>query len=247
MDTATVNLIVEAISARIGATAFWATIASGLVVAVLGAIAAGGAAFLGSYLRKRGENLATKDDFDELKRQLAQNTETVETIKSDIAQRDWLARERNTIRRTMLEKLVTNAIGAFAFVDRAHLEMWANAVSTEPNPWNEGRALALLYFPELSDAISKFSHAFYSLNQCIIESKAEILANNLGNRLKPDQMLAKNSEFNVNILAARQQLFVAQNELLSLAQVLVNELLPGEPNTMFMIPSVAQGGAVTVS
>jgi len=35
-----------------------------------------------SYFRTRGQNLATKHDFDELSKQLRANTELVETIKN---------------------------------------------------------------------------------------------------------------------------------------------------------------------
>jgi hypothetical protein len=45
------------------------------------AIAAALAAWFGSFLKTKGQNFATKRDFDELQRQLKANTELVETIK----------------------------------------------------------------------------------------------------------------------------------------------------------------------
>src|SRR5262245_56493591 len=52
-------------------------------------LGAGVAAYFGSYLRTRGQNLATQHDFDKLQAQLKETTVAVETIKSEVSQRDW--------------------------------------------------------------------------------------------------------------------------------------------------------------
>lgn len=65
---------------------------------------AAAAAFLGSYLKTKGQNFATKRDFDELQKQLSENTKLVEAIKSEISHRDWVQRERTTFRRNKLEE-----------------------------------------------------------------------------------------------------------------------------------------------
>ena len=52
-------------------------------------IAAAVGAFIGEYLRTRGKNLATRADFESLQAQLRANTQTVESIKSEVSQRDW--------------------------------------------------------------------------------------------------------------------------------------------------------------
>src|SRR5262249_15621669 len=60
------------------------TIVNFVIAALVAALTALGV----SYFRTRGQNLATKHDFDELLRQLRTNTELVETIKSEVGQRD---------------------------------------------------------------------------------------------------------------------------------------------------------------
>src|SRR5215470_3508972 len=50
------------------------------------------------------KNLATREDFENLKAQLRENTELVENIKADIGQRDWAAREWRNTRRIKLEE-----------------------------------------------------------------------------------------------------------------------------------------------
>jgi hypothetical protein len=51
-------------------------------IPVLSFVFAGAGAYLGSYLKRKGENLATKEDFDELLRQLKLTTEATEQIKA---------------------------------------------------------------------------------------------------------------------------------------------------------------------
>ena len=55
------------------------------MVLALGAAAIG--AFVGAYLKKRGENLATKEDFEDLLQQIKAQTKATEEIKAEV-QRD---------------------------------------------------------------------------------------------------------------------------------------------------------------
>jgi len=50
---------------------------------------AGVGAYVGSYLKKRAENLATKDDFDDLKSQTAALTQTTKEIEAKIDNQVW--------------------------------------------------------------------------------------------------------------------------------------------------------------
>jgi len=63
------------------------------VNAAIMVLAAGFAAWGGSFLKTKGQNFATKRDFDELQKQISANTKLVETIKSEVSQRDWAQRE----------------------------------------------------------------------------------------------------------------------------------------------------------
>ena len=61
---------------------------SGLIQFLVVAVSAGIGAYFSEYLKMRGKNLATREDFENLKAQLRENTELVENIKADI----WAAR-----------------------------------------------------------------------------------------------------------------------------------------------------------
>ncbi len=53
-------------------------------VIVMSIAAAGIGTFLGSYFRRKGENIATKEDFDQLLKQLKDQTKATEDIKAEI-------------------------------------------------------------------------------------------------------------------------------------------------------------------
>ncbi len=46
--------------------------------------------FLGAYLKRKGENFATKEDFDSLLNQVKETTIATESIKVDLAKGSWL-------------------------------------------------------------------------------------------------------------------------------------------------------------
>lgn len=60
---------------------------AGWLIMLLGFVSAGIGALIGAYLKKKGEHLATKEDFDELLRQIRVQTKATEEIKAEV-QRD---------------------------------------------------------------------------------------------------------------------------------------------------------------
>jgi ABC-type phosphate/phosphonate transport system permease subunit len=102
MDSDTVQKIAIEVAKHLPTLA-WAALVIQVVLTV--AAAAAGAIF-GEYFGTRGKNHATKADFESLKDQLRANTELVETIKSEVSQRDWAKREWANLRRLKLEQLL---------------------------------------------------------------------------------------------------------------------------------------------
>lgn len=77
-----------------------------LVIALTSLLSSGVAAFMGAYLKTRGENLATKSDFDSLLVQLKQQTREVEEIKSEISQTGWIQQRRWDLKRELYAQLL---------------------------------------------------------------------------------------------------------------------------------------------
>ena len=99
MDTETIQKIAAELARHIAYRDLWQWLVQFLVVAV----SAGIGAYFSEYLKTKGKNLATREDFENLKAQLRENTELVENIKADIGQRGWTAREWRNTRRIKLE------------------------------------------------------------------------------------------------------------------------------------------------
>jgi hypothetical protein len=77
-----------------------------LALVITSVIAGAIGAFLGAYLKRRGENLATKADFDSLMGQLREQTREVEAIKSEIAQAGWVHQRRWDLKRELYWQLL---------------------------------------------------------------------------------------------------------------------------------------------
>ncbi len=54
---------------------------------------AGLGAWLASYFKAKGSNYANKEDFENLKTQLSQNTEVVEGIKNKLSEKNWISQQ----------------------------------------------------------------------------------------------------------------------------------------------------------
>jgi hypothetical protein len=77
-----------------------------LLIVALSLVSGALGAFLGAYLKRRGENLATKADFDSLIDQLRTQTQEVEQIKSEISRAGWLHQRRWDLKRELYWNLL---------------------------------------------------------------------------------------------------------------------------------------------
>ena len=77
-----------------------------LMLVLLSLLGGTAGAFFGAFLRKRGENLATKADFDSLMQQLRRQTEETERIKDEIARAGWVHQRRWDLKRELYWQLL---------------------------------------------------------------------------------------------------------------------------------------------
>jgi hypothetical protein len=145
----------------------YAWLALGLQVALVAAAGVATALF-GAYLKKTGEHLATKAHFDELLSQLEARTKLVETIKEDVtkrldavrselAQRDWAAREWANLRRLKIEALLEKMNECREYVERYQHSASEGKLLRERDPINDLETITELYLPELNVATKAFS------------------------------------------------------------------------------------------
>jgi hypothetical protein len=120
-------------------------------------IAAGAGTFLGGYLRTRGKNLATTADFERLQQQLSDQTKLVETIKSEVSQRDWAAREWANVRRVKLEELLNKVAECEGYFERFRRTAFAGELPADHRDYaDELTSLAVLYFREMKKEVEAY-------------------------------------------------------------------------------------------
>lgn len=167
MEATTHALINEIVSRRIAESwLYW----------LLFLIASFLAAFLGAYIRRRAENLATKADFEELKRQLEATTRSTEEIKREISHIEWKSREINALRRGKLEALLEQTS---ASVDQAALfarrAMVGDQTELDGSHMGKMEAIANLYFPDIHPHVLQLSHDIHDLCQWGLERCMEVV------------------------------------------------------------------------
>ena len=74
---------------------------------IFSAVSAGIGAYFGAYLKRKGENLATKEDLDALVHQVKATTQATESIKADLSGRLWLSQERWKLKTDLYISLLT--------------------------------------------------------------------------------------------------------------------------------------------
>jgi hypothetical protein len=142
---------------------------------ILFGLAACAGAFFSEYLKTRGKNLATKADFDNLRDQLRANTEIVETIKSEVSQKDWAARERALLYRTKLEALLEKMHECEQFLKKHRDQALEAKALEEIGPDGQFRTIAELYFPELQPEVSSFLAAYSAERQLYLQLTIDLV------------------------------------------------------------------------
>jgi uncharacterized membrane-anchored protein YhcB (DUF1043 family) len=81
--------------------------ASAWLIAVLALVGAAVGAFASSYLRKRGEDLAMREGFDEIRAQLETTTRDTEEIKQRLSSHTWRTQQQWSSRERYYNQLLT--------------------------------------------------------------------------------------------------------------------------------------------
>ena len=120
-------------------------------------IVAGAGAYLGSYLKKKGENLATHEDIDKLVIQMSAVTKATKEIETQISDIAWSRQRRWEVTKDTLFELV-KALGD-VMEALTQLDSTFRTVEWMKNEGNEpvSQAEALDYWVRASSAFSRAS------------------------------------------------------------------------------------------
>jgi hypothetical protein len=189
-----------------------------VIVALVSALTALGV----SYFRTRGQNLATKHDFEELQKQLKANTELVETIKSEVSQRDWAQREWTNLRRVKLEALLEKMHECEAYLERLRSSCsGGEPLDDKRDPINELDAIGKLYFPELRNAVSDF----YQPSKGVVVTALDLgqAISKAGNDLNARQ--SAYDTYDPRFRALSEELIHARHDLTAAARSLLERIM----------------------
>ncbi|MBC3807060.1 hypothetical protein H8K52_06850 [Undibacterium seohonense] len=117
-------------------------------------------AFCVAYLKKRGENLATKEDFDNLLQQLKINTTATESIKVKISSDFAEASARKALIREKLENFIETTFFVEHWLEKSRNEQLKNEEKIlEFSNSQMSRLLVykMTYFPEIEHELNQFN------------------------------------------------------------------------------------------
>jgi hypothetical protein len=220
MDKVTIQEIATEIVARLPyGDRYWLfLLVNVIVMALVGVLAVLGT----SYLRTRGQNLATKHDFDELQKQLRANTELVETIKSEVGQKDWAQRQWTNLRRTKLEELVEKMHDCEAFLDQLRRRAVKGELEMgERDPMGPLQTIGDLYFLELRSEVYRFASKWRELAMMGMDHALAVSA--MG--AEPDAYRAAHKIFREQWASGYKQLLEARHELTTAARHLLVSIM----------------------
>jgi hypothetical protein len=86
---------------------------------VITAVIAGGGAYLGSYLKKKGENWATKEDLKQLVDQMSAVTHATKTIEARISTDIWYTQRMWELRKEALFQMLNEISNVYALLHKA--------------------------------------------------------------------------------------------------------------------------------
>ena len=157
--------LARAVASEIVNQTIWENYKFYLLVAAISLVSSALVAFSAPYLKRRGENLATKADFNEILRQLRETTTLTESIKTDIkAKLD----EEHNVRALVREKMES------LFEQTFNLELWleqsrsqalgGNAPDINGSPMAKIEMYQAIYFKEIQSEVLALNKA---VNQMI--------------------------------------------------------------------------------
>ncbi len=108
------------------------------------AVVAGVGAYFGSYLKKKGENLATHEDVDLLVKQVAAVTETTKQIEAKISDEVWDRQRKWEMKRDALFEALKD-VGSMEDCLSTYIATFEGARQALPNDstWNERKIEAV--------------------------------------------------------------------------------------------------------
>lgn len=164
-----------------------------LLILAVSIISAFVSSYITGYARTRGQNLATKADFNQLSEQVRKTTITTEEIKTSIAHTDWSAREWKKLRKIKLEELLSTVYEIHEwFRINTNYRLFNSEIEPNTPPFMKIRMLVILYFIEdlsteidaLENISAKYKLLLINAHEDITKNAAQLVA--ITNKIQPE-------------------------------------------------------------
>jgi hypothetical protein len=150
-------------------------------IPLLSFITAGAGAYIGGYLKKRGENLATKEDFNDLKAQTAALTQTTKEIEAKINDQVWNRQRQWELKRDTLIETI-RSMSEFRNANSNVIEVFSARRSPgggDAPGWLERRTEVIQKWQQARDAFDRARLLTLLLGDAAIEDALANLATSL--------------------------------------------------------------------
>lgn len=126
--------------------------------------------FAGSYLKRRGENYATKQDFEDILSQVKKTTTATEEIRTKIVAEHSQEEDKRKTTRDKLEKIFHATYNLELWLEQTRSQSLDGAVfHINSSPLAEIELLQCLYFPECSEELNALDRATHSMIEWLLE------------------------------------------------------------------------------
>jgi hypothetical protein len=218
MDQETIRKLAVELAQQMPNYPFWFLAIQTILILIAGAAAV----YLGEYFKTRGMHLATKADFDDLQEQLRANTQLVETIKTEVGQRDWANREWINQRRIKLEELITKMHDCTEYLEQYRNFAIQGKLFIGRDPRPEFQTIADLYFPELTQSVHEFGNAFFKNRRSTFDLQYALAQIDASNNTAYQQVM---DAYKAAFDETYPKLLQSQKELITAAAVLLRQIM----------------------
>lgn len=163
-------------------------------------------AFVGAYLRRRGETYAAKQDLEEVLRQLRLTTDIATRIRAEIEHADWRKRELISIKRTKAEALLMAIQKAKVRIEEVSKQVLFGEQDDVPSDFgDESTMLTILYFPEIgSEGLVFGAHCSFISKTLLSYANLRMFCSSHAVDVSPHRRAAINSFLKLNKLLLEQ-------------------------------------------
>jgi len=153
-----------------------------LLITAISLITGSLTAFLYSYFKKRGENFATKTDFNEILSQLRETTKSTEEIKSKINAKFLDEHKLKILVREKLEQIISETFELELWLERARSQaLHCELPDTNASPISKIEMYQSIYFKDVEKELTALCNSYYPMVNFILEVAEKAIKGKLPN------------------------------------------------------------------